>query len=1152
MSIFFIVMQSLTKFDIIDYEWRNTVKKLIVILMFLLFPLVKINAETCDKTYLIETVSSSGLKTYIGCTDEYTEAVTLMRNYKSTKIDVAVIYENGTLVNARYAVVNFSGREDLITFYDNENLKGTRYAYIHGDWGSDGAFIDYSPTKKAVKVKISGLAGWTKFSNADIIPLSTLYANTITALRTIRVRSTPEYKSDNSNQVTSIKADSIWNYTEKIEADGYLWYKINYNGEFLYIAGKDLKNGTTYVTEKTSYSFKTYYKVNSSNNLVHYYRRVNTQTSINLGIAPTSIKSGVNYYSFDGNYFYETLELMLDDYYNNTYEHAYNASKPYFNYYMYLPVHSLTGYTAEDFDQVIINRGYTKAPDPTVDYYVLGSGWTNVSRSGISVLYGQGASFLKSQEEYGVNALLTFGTAINESGTGTSALAFFKNNLFGHGAYDSCPISCATTYETVEASIMAHASKTDSSYSKPTNTYYYGSFYGNKGSGFGVNYASDPYWGEKTARLAYQNDLSFGGQDFNSNTLGIKLSNEAIAVKKEPSEVSDTIYLLKNSKSNHLIANMSFIVTDKVEDETGEFWYKVYTDSALDKNQNLVNSNYNFDYSFGYIQAKYLYVENTQPIINAQDISILRGEEFDPLKNVTATDAEDGDISSSLNFESNVDVNTVGEYKVTYKVADSARFNSSKTITVTVLPSAAPTIEASDIEIKQYKIFEPEKYVKVYDTYGKEMNSVEITSNNVNTKEPGNYQVTYKATYEGLSITKTIKVTVLKDNAPTINATDRTIKINEAIDLKYGVSATDAEDGDLTNSITYIGKVDNAKVGKYQVTYKVKDSASQEASKTITITVEDREYTSKEGEFYFNELSYSDSKLNLSGYLAIKGMHNRKSDNITYDLIAKNNDTAEDIIIPLERWLSNQPDRNYSDGKYEYSAIWFKGHVSISDLPHGEYTLYVRARLGNYEAINLFRNVFGKNMSTKATCDTKGFLFRNNNYLSTYPIELFVYENGLISNVENNNLSNMINSYKSLSLDGSTLKITGTSYNIGTDYNSNSDVKRNVIFENITTHERYVFDVGSIIGSEIALNVSDGFSKVRGWFDSSINLKSLPVGDYIIYVQTISGKTNDFGELNDIFIKNLSNLTTTFDSKKVTFSLNIEKRFRIEMHIKNI
>lgn len=1127
-------------------------KKLVMFLIMLLIPIFNINAVTCNETYLIETVNSSGINEYIGCTTEYHKAVKLMREFASTATNVAAIYENGTLVNAKYAVVNFSGRKDLITLFDNENLTGTRYSYIHGDWGSDGAFIDYSPNKKAVKVKISGLTAWTKIANADIIPLSTLYAKTVNVLKTLRVRSTPEYLTDNSNQVTSVSAGTVWNYTETVEADGYLWYKINYKGEFLYIAGKNLKNNELFVNSSSTYTFKTYYKINSSGNLIHYYRTASSQASINLGIAPKSIKKDVSYYSFDGNYFYESLETMLGDYYDGSYTHAYNSLKPYFNYYMYLPVHSLTGYSAEDLDQVIINRGYTKAPDPKTVYYVLGSGWTSTSRTGVSALYKQGVNFIKSQQEYGVNALLTFGTAINESGTGTSALSLFKNNIFGHGAYDSCPLSCATAYESVEESIMAHAATTDSSYSKPTNSNYYGSFYGNKGSGFGVNYASDPYWGEKTARLAYQNDLNFGGQDFESNTLGIKLSDEAIPIKKEPSDSSTTIYTLKNTRRNHLIKNMSYIVTDKVLDENNNFWYKVYTDSALDDNQELASVNYTFDKSYGFIKAEYLYVENNQPVINATNISILRGSTYNPLENVIASDVEDGNITSLMTVQSSVDVNIVGEYNVSYKVTDSKRFNASKDITVTVLPSDAPEINAQDINVKQYKEFDPKNYVKVIDTYGNETTNFTVLENTVNPLVPGTYKVTFSATYNDLNVTKTIAVTVLKDEIPTINASDHKIKLNENIDLHTFATAADAEDGDLTNKLTYEGTVDTTKAGSYKVTYKVKDSVNQEASKTITIIVEDIDYIKKEGEFYFNELKYENGKLHVSGYLAIKGMHNRASDKITYDLILKNNDTKEEIVLPLERWLGSSPDRHYSDNKYEYSATWFKGDISLNTLIHGEYTIYVRARLNNYEVINLFRNVFGKQVTTKASENARGYLFRNNNYLSSYPIELFVYENGLISNVENKNLSNMINSYKSISINDSNLKITGTSYNIGENYAKDIPIERNIIFENKVTHERYSFNIGSIVGSEIALNVSDGFSKVRGWFDASINLKSLPVGDYIIYIQTISGKTNDFGELNDIFIKNLSNLSTTFDSKKVTFSLNIEKRFRIEMQIKEL
>ena len=39
-----------------------------------------------------------------------------------------------------------------------------------------------------------------------------------------------------------------------------------------------------------------------------------------------------------------------------------------------------------------------------------------------------------------------------------------------------------------------------------------------------VKYATDPYWGEKAASNAFNNDKKFGSQDFKSNTIGVKIS----------------------------------------------------------------------------------------------------------------------------------------------------------------------------------------------------------------------------------------------------------------------------------------------------------------------------------------------------------------------------------------------------------------------------------------------------------------------------------------------------------------------------------------------------------------------------------------------------------------------------------------------------
>ena len=47
------------------------------------------------------------------------------------------------------------------------------------------------------------------------------------------------------------------------------------------------------------------------------------------------------------------------------------------------------------------------------------------------MLYNEGHSFIESQNEFGANALLSFGLAVNESGWGRSSIAINKNNILG-------------------------------------------------------------------------------------------------------------------------------------------------------------------------------------------------------------------------------------------------------------------------------------------------------------------------------------------------------------------------------------------------------------------------------------------------------------------------------------------------------------------------------------------------------------------------------------------------------------------------------------------------------------------------------------------------------------------------------------------------
>ena len=77
---------------------------------------------------------------------------------------------------------------------------------------------------------------------------------------------------------------------------------------------------------------------------------------------------------------------------------------------------------------------------------------------------------------------------------------------------------------------------------------------------------------------------------------------------------------------------------------------------------------------------------NTPPVITAGDITLMVGDTFDPLTNVTATDKEDGNlILTKDNIAANdVDTKKAGTYHVTYKVTDKNGASTEKTITVTV------------------------------------------------------------------------------------------------------------------------------------------------------------------------------------------------------------------------------------------------------------------------------------------------------------------------------------------------------------------------------------------------------------------------------------------------------------------------------------
>lgn len=248
---------------------------------------------------------------------------------------------------------------------------------------------------------------------------------------------------------------------------------------------------------------------------------------------------------------------------------------------------------------------------------------------------------------------------------------------------------------------------------------------------------------------------------------------------------------------------------------------------------------------------------NIPPVIIAENKTIVQGSEFDYRKDVSATDIEDGDLTKEIEVvEETVKIDEPGTYEVTYKVTDKNNQTTTKTITVTVTENKKPVITAEDKEVVQGRKLDELEGVSATDEEDGPV-EVKVKDNTVNLEEPGSYTITYEATdsYNQTS-EKTITVTVLKDEAPVINAEDKTITQGTKFKPLDGITAEDKEDGEIKEIEVVTNEVKENKTGEYEVTYKVVDSFNNETKKTITVTVVENQkpvINAKDKTIYLNE-----------------------------------------------------------------------------------------------------------------------------------------------------------------------------------------------------------------------------------------------------------------------------------------------------------
>ena len=195
-----------------------------------------------------------------------------------------------------------------------------------------------------------------------------------------------------------------------------------------------------------------------------FYHYVAQNASIPVASHLSDMEVGKKYYSADGLHF-DGFKLE--------------------NPFLFKDLTEATNYSAEDLDKVF--------------------SLLNINNS---LLENKGATFKEAEEHYHINALYLLAHSALESDWGRSKIAKDKNNFFGITAYDTTPYLSAKTFDDVDKGILGATKWIKENYIDRGRT-----FLGNKASGMNVEYASDPYWGEKIASIMMNINSRLGGKD---------------------------------------------------------------------------------------------------------------------------------------------------------------------------------------------------------------------------------------------------------------------------------------------------------------------------------------------------------------------------------------------------------------------------------------------------------------------------------------------------------------------------------------------------------------------------------------------------------------------------------------------------------------
>lgn len=275
--------------------------------------------------------------------------------------------------------------------------------------------------------------------------------------------------------------------------------------------------------------------------------------------------------------------------------------------------------------------------------------------------------------------------------------------------------------------------------------------------------------------------------------------------------------------------------------DAGEYYYYLEVTSKKELNGDVIKTNFPVTFTVNKIQSSIqITTENMDKTYDGKAVSEPTVEKTGSDNAVVFTwyQKQADDSWKQLDTAPT----NAGNYKVVASVAEDTNYNGAEAEKTFEITKAVPKIPV----LKTFIIKQ-----------GEALSSIELLAGFTWTDDTQKADTLGKQTFRAIytpedttnyqSVGVEIAVNVVPaltpvNQIPTITAEDKTLTVGDNFDVKKGVTASDKEDGDLTAKIEVINNtVDTSKAGAYTVTYKVTDKDGASVTKTITVTVKDKE-----------------------------------------------------------------------------------------------------------------------------------------------------------------------------------------------------------------------------------------------------------------------------------------------------------------------